>query len=302
MREYPLILERVINTPLLAHPEKAEIVAAVVLRQQGMDITVSGNPEFMNAPALGPLQEKRMVEQSRGVPYLFDQHTGIAVINVTGSLAHRQGHIGKSSGVMGYDGISAQVRAAGESSAVKGIILDIHSAGGEVAGAFQLGDLIAETRKNKRIVAISDEMAYSGAYLIAAAADEVWLASNTAGVGSVGVVMVHFSFEQRIADDGIKTTIIQAGAHKADGNPYEDLAPDVEKRIQAKIDFVYGEFVSRVAMWRGISESAVRATEADTLMGPEAVSKHLANGIADPVEVFQALASEVNSKPALRAV
>ena len=295
MPDYPLVLERLLNTPLLAHPEKAEIVAAVVLRRQGVSVTVAAHAEFVEAPKAGPLQERRLLERAGDTPYLFDPSTGIAVIGIQGSLAHRQGYIGRSSGVMGYDGISAQFDAAVASTAVRAVILDFHTAGGEVHGAFQLADRIAAARGKKRLVAMVDEMAYSAGYLLAAACDEIWLASDTAGVGSIGVVVVHLSFEKMLAAEGVKPTIIVDGDYKADGNPYEDLPADARARIQAKVDFVGAEFRTRVAAWRRLKPEAVAAMKASTFLGPAALAARLADGIADPMDVFDALAAELGA-------
>jgi len=298
MPDYPHLIDRVINTPLLAHPAKAETVAAVLLRRAGVNVRV--NTVQTNALEMGPLQQRRLVEGA-GRPFLFDPNTGLAVVEVLGSLAHRQGYIGASSGVMGYDGIQAQYEAALASPEVRGILLDIHSPGGEVAGAFTLADRIAATRGLKPVIAIADDYAFSAAYLLAAAADQVWLAGATSQVGSVGVVMVHFSFEEMIEAEGVKVTIIQAGARKTDGNPYQDLPDAVRERFQGAIDRIYGEFVARVAAWRGMSEAAVRGTEADIFMGRDAIKVGLATGMADPVELLAALEEEV-SAPRLRAV
>ena len=69
-------------------------------------------------------------------------------------------------------------------------------------------------------------------------------------------------------------------------------------RIQAGVDGVLDQFVSRVATWRGLSERAVRDTEAGLFMGRVAVDAGLADGIADPLTLFDALAAEI--RPALR--
>jgi len=315
MRDYPSpafarasLAERVLNAPLLAHPGKAEVVAAVLLGRHGVEVNVaaSADPRFRGeAPAMGPLQERRLVgyfEREGCLPFLFDEATGIAVIEVIGSLAHRQASIGAYSGVMGYDWIGAQLDAALGEAKVKAVILDIHSAGGEVHGAFQLADRVADPGRGKPVVAIADEMAFSAAYLLAAAADEMWLASDVAQVGSVGVVWVHFSFETWLEREGVKPTIVQAGARKADGNPYQDLPDEVRGLVQASVDAVHDQFVTRVAAWRGMDEAAVRATEAGIYMGREALTVGFADGIADPADVFAALAAEVNPAPALRAV
>src|SRR5690606_39452839 len=54
--------------------------------------------------------------------------------------------------------------------------------------------------------------------------------------GSVGVVMAHASYEDYLEQEGIKVTLIHSGAHKTDGNPYEDLPGEVLERFQADTD------------------------------------------------------------------
>lgn len=298
MSGYPHVLARILDAPLLAHPAKAAVVAGAVLRRAGLELDLSG----VGAAGLGPLQERRLRQPftERGLkPFLFDAETGIAAIEVTGTLAHRQWHVGESSGIMGYDGIAAQFEAALADRDVRAILFDIHSPGGEVAGAFALADRVFEARRGKPLVAVADEMAFSAAYLIAAAAGEVILASESAAVGSVGVVLLHVSFERQLANEGVKPTLIKAGARKTDGNPFEDLAPEVVERFQAEVDAVYDLFVARVAAWRGLAEDAVRATEGGTFMGLSAVAAGLADGIADPSRIFRALAAAAAERAAL---
>ena len=297
MREYLHVADRIIGTPLMLMPSKAQTIASVVLARQGREMIVEPSADLAPSPRSGPLQEQRMVANDR-LPFLLDPESGIAVIEVAGSLAHRQGHIGAASGVMGYDGIAAAFEAAVAQREVRAILLDLHSPGGEVAGAFQLADRIAASRGTKPLIALADELAASAAYLIAAACDEIALASEVAQVGSVGVVTVHVSYEEMLRNEGIRPTVITAGARKADGNPYQDLPEDVRDRIQAGVDGVLDQFVSRVATWRGLSERAVRDTEAGLFMGRVAVDAGLADGIADPLTLFDALAAEI--RPALR--
>lgn len=297
MREYIHVADRVIGTPLMLLPSKAETIASVVLARQGREVIVE--PVDDPTHRVGPLQEQRMLPRDH-LPFLFDPESGIAIVEVAGSLAHRQGYVGAASGVMGYDGIAAAFEAAVAHPEVRAILLDIHSPGGEVAGAFQLADRVAAVRGAKPLIALADELAASAAYLIAAACDEIALASEVAQVGSVGVVTVHVSFEEMLRNEGIRPTVITAGTHKADGNPYQDLSEDVRGRIQASVDGVMGEFVSRIAIWRGLSERTVRDTEAGVFMGRAAVDAGFADGIADPVTLFDALAAEIHARPTLR--
>lgn len=305
MPEFAHLADRIINTPLLAHPAKAEVVAGVVMARRGVSVNVSASAEFNQAPKAGPLQDRMVRRYEEGYlepALLVDAETGVAVIEVLGSLAHRQGYIGASSGVMGYDGIGAQLELAQARGDVRAILFDIHSAGGEVSGAFQLADRIASFRGGKPMVALADEMAFSAAYLLAAACDAVALASDVAQVGSVGVIRLHFSFQEMLKADGIEPTIIQAGAYKADGNPYQNLPEETRTRMLTEVEEVYAVFVQRVAAWRGISEAAVRATEAGVFMGQGAIDAGLADEITDPITTLTMLADLAGSRPALRAV
>lgn len=312
MPDYALILDRLINTPLLAHPDKAQAVTAAVLRRGGVAFdppdSVVNVPKPVASrfaaglftPAAGPLQEsvlRHRHERADGKCFLFAPDLGIALIEITGSLAHRQWHVGNSSGIMGYDGIGAQLDAALADRAVRAIVLDIHSAGGEVPGCMQLADRIAAARGVKPVIAIADEMAFSAAYCLAAGCREIWLAAETAQVGSVGVVTLHVSFAEALKAEGVRVTIIQEGARKADGNPYQDLPDDVRDRIQGRLGLLYDAFVTRVALWRRLSANAVRATEADIFMGRDAVEVGFADGIAAPLEVIDALAAEIRAAP-----
>lgn len=297
MADYTRVLAEILNTPLLAFEDKAEIVAAVVLKRAGIDIDIS--PAFdPEGPLAGPVQEKVLRDRFESAgrrPFLFDPSTGIAVIEVTGSLAHRQWHIGRSSGIMGYDGIGAQLDAALRDSSVRAIIFDFHCAGGQVHGCYQLADRIASARGHKPIVAVVDEMAYSAAMCLAAACDEIFLASDVSGAGSVGVIWIHFSFEDYLKDSGIRPTIFKRGKLKAEGNPYEHLTPDDIKRINARMEEVGAPFSERVARWRGLTVEAVDATEAGIFLGRNAVAAGFADDVATPLEVFTATATKIQS-------
>jgi ClpP class serine protease len=121
----------------------------------------------------------------------------IQVIPVYGALSHRStGLLSWLFGdVMTYESIRRDFQAALTNSEVGSILFDIDSHGGEVAGVFDLADDIYKARGSKPILAIANENALSAAYLIASAADEIYL-SRTADVGSIGVTAVHCDYSQ----------------------------------------------------------------------------------------------------------
>ncbi|RYM55439.1 capsid assembly protein, partial [Serratia proteamaculans] len=147
---------------------------------------------------------------------------GIAVLPVTGTLVHKFGYVQPFSGMTGYDGIITRLQLALDDPAVKGILLDIDSPGGEVAGAFDTADLIARARDKKPVWSLANDMACSAGYLLASACSQR-LITQTGVVGSIGVVVAHRSLERALEQAGVDITLIYAGAHKVDGNPYQQL-------------------------------------------------------------------------------
>lgn len=191
----------------------------------------------------------------------------------------------------GYEYIWRAFQRGLEDGNVRAIALVEDSPGGEVAGNFDLVDRIFAARGQKPIRAFAAESAYSAAYSIASAADQITV-TRTGGVGSIGVVTMHIDVSKALDDDGYKITFIHAGKHKVDGNAYEPLPDEVKARIQARIDGLYDLFVATVARNRGLEESAVRSTEALTYSASEALSVRLADNIGSLDDALAAFAAD----------
>src|SRR5690554_7690940 len=104
-------------------------------------------------------------------------------------------------------------------------------------------------------------MACSAGMAIHSAADYRYT-TTTARTGSVGVVMMHASFEEQLKANGVDVTLIHSGAFKVDGNPYENLPERVLRDFQAESDRIRNEFAAMVADQIGLNPSDVLATEA----------------------------------------
>lgn len=228
-------------------------------------------------------------------------HNGVAHVPVRGELvAENDGAIRPSSGFTGYDGIRAQVEAADNDPAVRGIILDIESPGGEVADLFELGDSLMARRGTKPMRAIIRNCGASAAYTLACCADEVTL--HPLGIaGSNGCITMHADYSKHLEQEGIAVTLIASGAHKADGNPFEPLPEDVRARVQTMIDTSAALLFAHVAKARGMKPEAVRDQEARVYMGEEAVAAGLVDKIMswqDSTAEFEALVNGQGQRPA----
>lgn len=223
-----------------------------------------------------------------GKPFIFAG--GIAVIPVYGALLHRDPWCDRWA--TGYDYIMSRVGAALGDDEVKGILFDINSYGGHVAGNFELCAMIREARGKKPMAAVVDSRALSGGYSLASAVGKIY-ATPSADIGSIGVVMLHMSYEKMVKEWGVKPTFIFAGKHKVDGNPYEDLPDDVRKTLQASVERSYEKFVALVAENRNMSADAVRATEAAVYDADEALSVGLVDAVMSPRAAYTAFIAEV---------
>lgn len=133
--------------------------------------------------------------------------------------------------------------------------------------------------------------ACSAGYWIASAADEI-VTTETGVSGSIGVVMLHADYSRAIDAQGVTPTLIFAGAHKVDGNPFEPLSETVRADFQDEVNAFYSMFVRGVAKGRGarLNAEAARATEAKTYVGKAAVDA----GLADRVGTLQSVLADLS--------
>lgn len=276
------IADRVLNRPLLITRDKAQVVLSVLAGRIGIN-----QPE--TSRFVGESFERdddgRPV---KGRPYRVAG--GVGIITITGSLVNRGAWIGASSGLTSYEGIGHQLKTALSDDAVGSVILDLHSPGGEAVGAFETAELVRQLSANKRTVAIVNGMAASAAYAIASGASEI-VTTGTGVSGSIGVVLLHADFSRHLDREGITPTLIHAGAHKVDGNPFEPLSDDVRDDLQTEVNAFYETFLMTVAQGRGkrLSVEGARKTEARTFIGQAAVDA----GVADRVGTFETVLADL---------
>lgn len=219
---------------------------------------------------------------------------GTLHIPVKGVLINNFGYT-ISDWITGYEYITRALQRGLADGNVDRIALIVDSPGGEVAGCFECADKIMNARVVKPIQGFANESAYSAAYAIVSAASKVHV-SRTGGVGSIGVVTSHTDVSKRYEVMGVKITFIHAGRHKVDGNAFEPLPDEVKARIQARIDELYGVFVSTVALHRIMDEEDVRATEALTFTASEALSNGLADSVGPLDEALASFEAELSNE------
>jgi len=282
---YPHIAARVFDTPLLIEASKLNAILHVLGPRLGFDVRSDAQSLGYESPTRHAAAIQRYRAERKDDGYLVVEG-GIGVVPVIGTLVQRSGWLDSMSGMVGYDRVERMFAGALADPAVREIVLEIDSPGGEVAGAFDLADRIHASRGDKPITAVASEFSASAAYLIASAADEI-IVPRTGMVGSVGVVMAHYDYSKALEKRGVAVTLIYAGDHKVDGNPFEPLPADVRADMQAEIDSIYRLFVDTVARNLDLGTDRVRGTQAAMFMGQNAVDAGLAHSVGNFSEVLQ---------------
>ncbi|MBI5289702.1 MAG: S49 family peptidase [Chloroflexi bacterium] len=207
----------------------------------------------------------------------------IARIPLYGTIEHRADILTLMFGGTGLDLFQSEFRAALQDPNVKGILLDIDSPGGVVAGTPEMAREIRAARGQKPILAIANAEAASAAYYLGAQADE-FSVTPSGQVGSIGVVYVHTDISGMAEKQGVSFRIFRSSERKADVNQFEPLSEEAAADIQAKVDAYDAMFVADVAAGRGITAEKVRADygQGRMLMAADA----LKTGMVDRIETI----------------
>ncbi len=168
-----------------------------------------------------------------------------ALVDVHGVIGERGGE--------DADRIVAGLRAAFEDSDTAGVILRINSPGGSPVQAGYINDEIVRLRglhPETPLYAVVTDVAASGGYYIAAAADEIY-ASRSSIVGSIGVLMDGFGFVGALDKLGVERRLLAAGEHKGFLDPFSPAREEDLAHARSLLREVHDHFIEAVKRGRG---------------------------------------------------
>jgi len=174
---------------------------------------------------------------------------GIAWIKVRGVISQDSDN-GPFSRPSGAGAITKKIRDAADDKNVKAIVLDINSPGGTVASVQNIyNELLRAKGKDKKIVALFRDVAASGGFYIAMAADKIVAEPGTI-TGSVGVIMQTSNVEGLFDKIGVKVTPITSGKYKDIGSSYRPMTDAEKALLQDMVDDTYTQFFAAVKAGR----------------------------------------------------
>jgi signal peptide peptidase SppA len=258
------------SRPWLIQHESLETILAVAQR--------CGDPEALQARTGRPLDNTRTVMM----------RDGVAVIPVTGPIFRYANLFTEISGATATGVLAKDIQAAVDNPYVRGIVLDIHSPGGEATGINELSKLIASARKAKPIKAYAGGTMASGAYWLGSAADEV-IIDETAMLGSIGVVMSYLDTSKRDANSGVN--LVEIVSSQSPDKRVDPTTDDGRAKVQLLVDALAEEFVIAIARYRGVDRAKVLSDfgRGGVLVGAAAVRA----GMADRIGSLEAVIAEL---------
>lgn len=148
--------------------------------------------------------------------------------------------------------IISGLQRAWEAEQTEAVVLHINSPGGSPVQSQRIYAEIMRLREtgDKPIIALVEDIGASGAYYIAAAADEI-AASPASLVGSIGVIYAGFGFDRAIDSLGVERRVLTAGENKAFLDPFKPLDEDTTAFWQEVLETTHQQFIDDVVAGRG---------------------------------------------------
>ena len=162
------------------------------------------------------------------------------------------------------------------------VALVINSPGGSAVQSSLIAARIRRLADEKGVPvhAFVEDVAASGGYWLACAADHIWVDESSI-VGSIGVIFASFGFPELMARQGIERRVVTSGRSKSLADPFlPEKAEDVA-RLKALQEPIHRAFIDHVKARRGVRlDEAADLFNADIWVGSGAVSVGLADGVA----------------------
>ena len=185
-----------------------------------------------------------------------------------------------------------RIHAAQADDDVDGIFLEINSPGGEVTMSDILFDALMRFREsdtNRFVFALIGDMAASGGYYVAAAANKI-MAHPTSWTGSIGVIVPNYNAYELASKIGIASVPITSGENK---NMLDMLQPTNAAHtaiIKRAVDQAYDRFIEVIAKGRGMKPDEIKPyADGRILTAKDALDAKLIDAIGYEEDAFSAL-------------
>ncbi len=210
----------------------------------------------------------------------------VAVIPFYGVIA-AGGRFKQSINLSGFED---RIEQAFSMPGVSAVALLINSPGGSPVQSALITKRIRDlaTEKHIPVLAFAEDVAASGGYMLALAADEVY-ANESSLIGSIGVISAGFGFKEAIAKIGVERRLYTAGESKAMLDSFSDEKEEDVARLKEMQSEIHEHFKKLVRDRRGKRLKGLRGKifSGEVFTGHEAVKLGLIDDLGDLREVMR---------------
>lgn len=170
------------------------------------------------------------------------------------------------------------------------VALVINSPGGSAVQSSLIAARVRRLADDKgvKVHAFVEDVAASGGYWLACAADDIWV-DDSSLVGSIGVIFASFGFPELLAKQGVERRVVTAGKSKSFADPFLPQKPEDVDRLRALQTPIHQAFIAHVKARRGNRLADADLFNADIWVGQGAVDLGLADGVAHLVPKLKVL-------------
>jgi signal peptide peptidase SppA len=174
-----------------------------------------------------------------------DRTDVVAVVKLHGVITPSPSPLAR--GAINLASVESALTRAFDHDRLKAVALLINSPGGAPTQSGLVAERIRQLADKKKVpvLAFAEDVAASGGYWLACAADEIF-AHRTSMVGSIGVISGGFGFTGLLERFGIERRLHTAGANKSRLDPFSPEKPeDVEwlKKMHSQLHELFVEWV-----------------------------------------------------------
>ena len=206
---------------------------------------------------------------------------GVAVINIEGGIYRKKAWYMPGTT---HRQIKHEIEQALKNEEVRAICYNIFSPGGTVAGTQELASYIKEASKIKPSCSFVDGLCCSAAYWLASAAGKVF-ATESAELGSIGVVLMHTDYSRLNESMGLKYTYITAGSKKSVGASEVPLSEQDRAYLQNQVNGLYDIFLQEISQNMGLDiNRKLEWADGRVFLGKEAVGLGLVSQLVKTKE------------------
>jgi len=220
---------------------------------------------------------RRAVRAEPEVSRTWGNPAAIALVVVKGTITGGEGSA--VDGSAGAETIVRRVRAAQEDPAVRAIVVRVESPGGDVTAAEAIWHAVSEAKRKKPVVASLGDVAASGGYYVAVAADEIYAGASTL-TGSIGVFAGKADVSGLLGKIGVSTQTFRRGEHADMMTLFRPWTEPERAVVRAVVERYYETFLQRVAAGRKMGRDEVdRLARGRVWTGAQAHERRLVDAL-----------------------